>query len=121
MSLHPLNNIEITNYFRYEPRFDDVFSRKTLPRIKDGAHVINLDLKNSKGTNWVSLFIDRNTAMYFDSFGIEYIPQKVLHKIRDKSITTIYLENKIINLLCVDFIASLSHNICLQEKLVRLY
>ena len=29
----------------------------------------------------------RNTVVYFDSFGIEYIPQEVLHKIRDKSIT----------------------------------
>ena len=29
-----------------------------------------------KGTNRLSLFIDRNTAVYFDSFGIEYIPNK---------------------------------------------
>ena len=49
--------------------------------------MINLDDKNSKGTNWVSLFIDTNVAIYFDSFGIEYIPQKVLNKIKDKSIT----------------------------------
>ena len=36
----------------------------------------------------VSLFIDRNTAVYFfDSFGIEYIPQEILNKITDKSIT----------------------------------
>ena len=28
-----------------------------------------------------------NLAVYFDSFGIEYIPQEVLNKIRDKSIT----------------------------------
>ena len=27
--------------------------------------------------------------MYFDSFGIEYIPQEVLNKIKDKSITHI--------------------------------
>ena len=32
-------------------------------------------------------FIDRNLAVCFDSFGIEYIPQEVLNKIRDKSIT----------------------------------
>ena len=32
-------------------------------------------------------FIERNTVVYFDSFGIEYIPQEVLNKIRDKSIT----------------------------------
>ena len=49
--------------------------------------MINLNDKNSKGTCWVSLFIDRNTAVYFDSFGIEYIPQEVLNKIRDKSFT----------------------------------
>ena len=44
-------------------------------------------VKKTKGTHWVSLFIDRNTAVCFDSFGIEYIPQKVLNKVRDKSIT----------------------------------
>ena len=33
------------------------------------------------------MFIDKNTAVYFDSFGIEYIPQEVLNKIKDKSIT----------------------------------
>ena len=36
---------------------------------------------------WVLLFIDKNMAVYFDSFGIEYIPQEVLSKIKDKSIT----------------------------------
>ena len=50
-------------------------------------YVINLDDKNSKGTHWISLFINKNTAVYFDSFGIEYIPQEVLKKIKDKSIT----------------------------------
>ena len=39
--------------------------------------MINLDGKENKGTHWVSLFIDRNTALYFDSYGIEYIPQEV--------------------------------------------
>ena len=33
------------------------------------------------------MFIDRNTAVFFDSFGIEYIPQEVLNKVRNKSIT----------------------------------
>ena len=37
--------------------------------------------------HWVSLFIDINRAVYFDSFGIEYIPHEVLDKIIDKSIT----------------------------------
>ena len=32
-------------------------------------------------------FFDINKAVYFDSFGFEYIPQEVLNKTRDKSIT----------------------------------
>ena len=44
-------------------------------------------IKKSRVTHWISLFIDRNTAVYFDSFGIENILQEALNKIRDKSIT----------------------------------
>ena len=61
--------------------------RDNLPRRKDGAFVINLDDKQNKGTHWVSLFIDRHMALYFDSFGIEHVPQEVLGKMKDKSIT----------------------------------
>ena len=64
-----------------------VFSKNNLPKIKDGANGINLDDKNSKRTRWVSLFIKKILAAYIDSFGIEYIFQKELNKIRDKSIT----------------------------------
>ena len=56
------------------PRFNGVFSRNNLSKIKDEAYVINLDDKKSKGTHFVSLFIDRNTSLYFDSFGIKYVP-----------------------------------------------
>ena len=70
--------------------------------------MINLSNKKSKRTHLVFLFIDRNTAVYFDSFGIEYIPQEVLNKIRDKSITHNIFRIQIMVLLCVDFIVSLS-------------
>ena len=66
--VHPLSNIEITEYFNYEPRFNNVFSRNNLPRIKDRVYVINLDDQKSKGTHWVSLFIDKHLDVYFDSF-----------------------------------------------------
>ena len=46
------------------------FLRDNLPRIKDGAYVINLDDRQSKGTYWVSLFIT--------SFETEGISQEVL-------------------------------------------
>ena len=85
--LHPLSNFEITKYFNDEPRFNGIFSRNNLPRIKDRAYVINLDDKNSKETHWVSWFVDKNLAVYLDSFGIEDIPQEVLNKIKGISIT----------------------------------
>ena len=54
--------------------------------------MINPD-KKSKGTHWVSLFIGRNAAVYFDYFRIEYILQEVISKINQ--LLTIYLEYKI--------------------------
>ena len=52
------------------------FSGNNLPRIKDGAYFINLNNKKSKGAHWVSLLIDRNKAVYFDSFGIDIFLEK---------------------------------------------
>ena len=49
----------ITKYFNYKPKFNGLFSINNLPRIKNGTNAINLD----KGTQWVSLFIDRNGAV----------------------------------------------------------
>ena len=80
--LHLLSNIEITKYFNYKPSFNAVFSKGKLCRVKDRACVINVDDKQSKGTHRTSLFIDRNMGEYFDSFGIEYILQEVLTKIK---------------------------------------
>ena len=64
------------------------FSGDSLPRIKDRVYVINLDDKQRKGTHWLSLFIDKNTAVYFNSFGIVYIPQEVLTHILLVSLQT---------------------------------
>ena len=36
----------------------------------------NLDDRKNKGKHWVSLFIDRNPAVYFHSFGIQHILKK---------------------------------------------
>ena len=70
----------------YKARFNEVFSIDNLHKIKDRGYTIYLDGKQSKVIHWASLFIDRSAAVYFDSFWIEYNPQKVLNKIRHKSI-----------------------------------
>ena len=65
----------------------DLMTKRSLLRIRDGVYVANLDDKNSKGSHWVLLFIYKYLGLYFDSIGIECIPQKVVNKIKDKSIT----------------------------------
>ena len=79
--------ITITRYFNYKRRLNSVFSRDNWPRVKDETYVIKLDVKERKGTHSVSVFIDRYTVVYFDYFGIKYIPQEVFNKIKGKSIT----------------------------------
>ena len=40
---HHLTNFEIQKYYQYEPIFNSVYSKDNLPKINDGAYVINLD------------------------------------------------------------------------------
>ena len=40
---HPLTNFEIQKYYQNEPRFNGVYSRDNLRKIKDKAYIINLD------------------------------------------------------------------------------
>ena len=46
-------------------------------KIKDGAYIINLDEYVNVGTHQITLFCEKNEIIYFDSFGVEYIPEKI--------------------------------------------
>ena len=75
-------DFEIHMYYQNEPKFNDVYSRNNLPKIKDGAYVINLDEYKSIGTHWIALFVNGNNGSvsynpsYFESFGVEHIPEE---------------------------------------------
>ena len=89
MPLHPLTNFEIQKFYQNEPRFNGVYSRDNLPKIKDGAYVINLDEYSDIGTHWVALYVQNNNVTYFGSFGVEHIPKEIKTFIhRSLSITT---------------------------------
>ena len=87
MPPHPLTNFEIQKYYQNEPRFNGVFSRNNLPKkIKDGAYVINLDEYADVGTHWIALICNRNEIVYFESFGVEHVPEEIIEFIRNKNI-----------------------------------
>ena len=87
MPLHPLTNFEIKRYYQNEPRFNGVYSRNNFPKkVKDGGYVINLDEYADVGTHWIALFCKKSEIVYFDSFGVEHVPEDIKEFIWNKNI-----------------------------------
>ena len=86
---HPLTNFEIKKYYQNEPKFNGVYSRNNLPKIKDGAYAINLDEYESIGAHWIVLYVNGNDIIYIDSFGAEHIPKVIKKFIGNKNKHTI--------------------------------
>ena len=80
----PHSNFEIKDYYENEPRFNGVYYRDNLTKtIKNGAYVINLDLKS-----WITLYAKNNEVIYFDSFGVEHVPKEIERFIGRKNTKT---------------------------------
>ena len=75
-------------YYENESRFNGVYSRDNLPKIKDGAYIINLDEYSDIVTHWVVSWVNSNNVTYFDSFGVEHIPKEIKVFIKNKNIKT---------------------------------
>ena len=78
-------------------------------KIKNGAYVINLDEYADVGTHWVALYVKNNEVIYFNSFGVEYVPKEIMHFIGHKNIKTnifrIQADNSIMcGYFCIKFI-----------------
>ena len=43
---HPLTNFEIQKYYQNKPKFNCVYSRNNLPKIKKGTCAINLFIED---------------------------------------------------------------------------
>ena len=61
---HPVTNLQIQKYYPNEPKFNSVYSRNHLPKIKAGAYVINLDEYESTGTHWIALYVNGNNNIF---------------------------------------------------------
>ena len=87
---HPLTNFEIQKYYQNEPKFNGVYSRNNLLKIKDWVHIIDFDEFKSIGTHWIAFYVNDNNATYLDSFGVEHIPNIIKKLIGNKNIPNIY-------------------------------
>ena len=83
---HRLTNFEIQKYYQNETKFNGVYTRNNLPKIKDVAYVKNLDEYKSIGTHWIVLYVKANNIVYFDSFRVENVPKGIKNFTRNKNI-----------------------------------
>ena len=71
-----------------------VYLRNNLPKLKDGAYIINIDELESIATHWIDLYVNGNNgsifhdATYFDRFGVGHILKEIKKFIRNKNIIT---------------------------------
>ena len=55
-------------YYENKSKFNRVYSRINLFKIKDLAYIINPDEYESVRTHWIALYVNANNVTYFDSF-----------------------------------------------------
>ena len=59
-----------------------------LKKVKDGAHVINLDEYADIGTHWIAFYVVNNNVTCSERFGIEHIQKKKKKKIEKLIVKT---------------------------------
>ena len=64
--------------------FQEIIYQKK--KIKDWAYVINFDEYTDVGTHWIALCCNRSEIVYFNSFGVEHIPEEIKEFIGNKNI-----------------------------------
>ena len=65
-----------------------------VPKMKNGAYLVNLDECKSVGNHWIALYVHGNNVTYLNRFGVEYIPKEIKKFIGNKNITKISIEYK---------------------------
>ena len=69
---HPLAKFEIQKYYQNEPKFNGVCSKNNLPKMKDGAYVINLEEFKSIGTHWIIMYVNGSNIIFWQLWSSTY-------------------------------------------------
>ena len=81
---HLLTNFQIKKYYENEPRFNRVYSRNNVPKIKDGVYVTNLDTYKSMENHWIALYVNDDNVTHCNYFVAEHIPKQLKHLLEKK-------------------------------------
>ena len=77
MLSHPLANLEIKKHYQNQPKFNCVYSRSSLTKIKDELYVPHFDGYESIETHWIVFYVNGDNIIYFDSFRVEHTPKEI--------------------------------------------
>ena len=101
MLFHLFTNFEIQKYYQNEAKFKGVYLLNNLPNfVKDGTYVVNLDEYKSIETHWIALYTNDNSVTYFDSFGVENIPEEIKRFTDNKNIIDIFRIKAYDSMIC---------------------
>ena len=64
MPRHSFTNFEVLKRYQNEP---SVYSRRNLPKIKDGAYVAHFNEYKSIETYWIALYMNAKNEIYFEN------------------------------------------------------
>ena len=88
--LYPISNFKINEILKDDNNYIGTFNKNNVPILKNNqSSIVNLADSNDAGTHWIAMKFINNKLFYFDSYGIELIPD-IIKKQYDKIITNIY-------------------------------
>ena len=77
MPPYPITRFGIQKCYQNESKFNGVYSRNNLPKIKDVAYAINLDEYESMGIHRIALHMNANNIAYFDTLELNIFQKKL--------------------------------------------
>ena len=114
---HALTNFEMQKCYQSEPKFNSVFSRNNLPKIKEWTYLINLDKYKSIEMHCIVFYLNGENVLYICSFGVQHFPKQTKKFVGDKNVATnIYRIQTKSRYVCTEFV-----NFMLKGKILLDY
>lgn len=101
-----LTAYEINEFLIGETNFIGCFPSDKIPKITKYpcSLIINSEKSTHPGSHWLSVFLDEEFSLYFDSFGLPVLENDIFYFLKENSCS----KNVIFNKLCIQDIESVS-------------